>query len=110
MSIRHSIQAAVVAVVLACTAHQAAAEDRSVTIVNQSSETIRYIYGTNSADSNWGRDRLGSAVLRSGYEVKMDFEDGSGACMFDLKAITSGGRSVTRRMNVCTATKWTVYD
>lgn len=90
----------------------ASAENRWVKVVNQSSYTIWYVYGTNAGDTGWGRDRLGGEIIFPGYEIKINFTDGSNACVFDLRAETKSGTKYWTRMgaNVCTLTTWTLSD
>jgi len=76
--------------------------NREVGLVNDTKETIYYIYWSNTGASGWGDDRLGNDVLLSGDSWNVTVDDGSGACRFDFKAVTAGGREIERRdVNVC---------
>jgi hypothetical protein len=45
---------------------------------------------------------LGSSILSSGSSINIDFNDGTGACMFDMKAEFRDGSSLVRNnVNVC---------
>jgi hypothetical protein len=83
--------------------------DRRVVVVNRSGETVYRLYASNSSRERWEEDLLGSDVLGSGRQVRVNVDDGSGACIFDLKAETKDGRkAVSWRFNVCTQSTWTV--
>lgn len=89
----------------------AQAEDRRVVVENRSDSDICEIYGSNVNRDSWEEDILGRDILRSGERVRINFNDGSGACRFDLKAVTCGGREVIRRnVNVCRIGTWTLRD
>ena len=84
--------------------------NRTVTLVNNAKETIYYIYWSNTASGDWGADRLGSDVLMAGNEWQVTVDDGTGACRFDFKARTSGGREIERRnIDVC-AVSYVTFD
>lgn len=112
MKVRAFLRVILTAAVLFGIALQASAENRWVKVVNQSSYVIWYVYGTNAGDTKWGRDRLGGEIIYPGYEIKINFTDGSNACLFDLRAETKSGTKYWNRMgaNVCTLETWTLND
>lgn len=110
MQTRRFLQVALAAAVLVGAASQVIAQNRFVTVVNQSSKTIWRFYATNVGNPNWGRDLLGGQVIVSGYEWKRNFDDGSGACQFDFKAEFKDGTATEGRVNVCYHDRWIVYD
>lgn len=76
--------------------------NRDVSMVNGTKETIYYIYWTNVGVNGWGDDKLGSGILSAGQQWNVTVDDGSGACRFDIKAVTAGGREIIRRdVDVC---------
>ena len=82
--------------------------NRNVVIENQTGETIWRFYGSRVATNSWEEDILGSSVLGNGRAINIDFDDGTGACNFDMKAEFQDGRSIERfNVNVCTATRVT---
>ena len=89
-----------------------AQENRRVRIVNQSSSTIRYFYASNVDRGTWERDILGPMqVIAPGYYVNVNIDDGSGHCLYDLRAVLADNRQAVRyRFNVCTNSSWTVTD
>lgn len=78
------------------------AQDRRVQIVNKTGYTIIEFYGSNVGANDWEEDILGVDILRSGRTQTINFDDGSGYCMFDFKAVFSDGDVLTaKRINVC---------
>jgi hypothetical protein len=83
--------------------------DRSVTVFNASGYTIVQFYGSNTGRSSWEEDILGTGVLPSGSAVDINFNDGSGACLFDFKAVFADGSSVVEsNIDVCRVSSVTV--
>lgn len=81
--------------------------DRRMDIVNQTGRTIQHFFATNSSVKKWGRDLLGQDVIRPGQSYRFDFNDGTGYCTFDFRAVLDNGRAVERYdVNVCRATAW----
>ena len=76
--------------------------DRNVRIVNNTGYTIVRFYGSNKGSDSWEEDILGEDVLPSGSSVRIDFDDGSGYCKFDFKAVFDDGDVLEKRnINVC---------
>jgi hypothetical protein len=91
------------------TTYTTASVDRSVTVVNHSGLTITRFYGSNSGRSSWEEDILGNGVIPPGGSVYINFNDGSGACSFDFKAIFADGSSaVETGIDVCRVSVVTV--
>ncbi|WP_199910681.1 hypothetical protein [Loktanella sp. Alg231-35] len=79
-----------------------ASANRWVTIQNATGRTIWRLYGSRTSTSSWEEDILGSTVLSNGSSVNINFDDGTGACMFDMKAeFRDGGGQVLNNVNVC---------
>ena len=78
------------------------AADRRVRIINETSYDIVRFYGSNVGTDSWEEDILGRDVLRAGRSVMINFDDGSGYCIFDFKAVFDDGDEVVKeRVNVC---------
>lgn len=76
--------------------------NREIRVVNNTGETIMYLYWSNVAASDWGDDKLGSGVLSNGQDWNVTVDDGSGACRFDFMARLASGRQVEQRnVDVC---------
>jgi len=82
--------------------------DRRVVIVNESGRIIKAFHATNTGVSVWGSDILTQDIY-PGQRHIINFNDGTGYCMFDFRAVLDNGRAIERyRVNVCEAVYWTV--
>ncbi len=80
----------------------AQALDRHVTIVNDTNTDIVEFYGSQVDAKDWQEDILGSKVLSAGSSVSVNFDDGTGYCMFDFRAVFADGDVLVRKkINVC---------
>jgi len=76
--------------------------NRHVTVVNNTGFTMVKFYGSNTGSDNWEEDILGNDVLPSGSSVDINFDDASGYCKFDFKAVFEDGDELVRQnVNVC---------
>lgn len=88
----------------------ASALDRRVRIVNNTGYVIVEFYGSNKGSNSWEEDILGSDVLGSGQSVVIDFDDGTGYCIFDFKAVFNDGDVLTRKgVNICEIGTYTYH-
>lgn len=82
-------------------------QDRRVLIINETGVTMTHFYASSSGQSNWEEDILGRDVLASGASVRINIDDGSGACVYDFRARFSDGDVLNRfRINVCEITEY----
>ena len=82
--------------------------DRRVTIINNTGFTMTNFYGSNTGSSSWEEDILGQDVLPSGSQVSINFNDQSGYCMFDFRAVFEDGDELIReKVNVCETSTFT---
>ena len=80
----------------------AMAADRVVTVVNKTRFSIVELYGSNHGTNSWEEDVLGEDELPRGSSVDVDFDDGTGACMYDFLAVFDDGDQVKQEnVNVC---------
>jgi hypothetical protein len=87
------------------------AYDRHVDLINRSHGTITHFFASNVGTDDWEDDVLGEFVLRPGYHVHVDLDDGSGYCRFDFKTVFQDGTDIIRRnVDVCTLTRYTLTD
>jgi hypothetical protein len=85
--------------------------DRRVRVVNDSSRTMTKFQASNKASKSWEEDILGDDVLKPGQSVVVNINDGTGYCVFDLRATFQGGATVVRRnINICKISSWTIND
>lgn len=81
----------------------ATAQDRHVEIINDTQHTIVHFYASNIGRDTWEEDILGESVLPVGRSVNINIDDGSGACLYDFKAVFDDGDELVRnRIDVCT--------
>jgi hypothetical protein len=79
----------------------AQALDRQVRIVNDTSLEIVALYGARSGAST-PRNILSEATIPSRSALEVDLEDGSGYCVYDLRAVFDDGSELSRDdVNVC---------
>ncbi len=104
--IQFARRALIGAAVLAMAATAAyAQENRNVDVHNDTGVTLTHLYSTNSGQADWGGDILGASVIESGESVTVDFDDGTDACLYDVKArFADGDEMELRQINVCQAT------
>ena len=82
--------------------------DRHVVIKNRTGWTMVRFYASDSRTDDWEEDILGRAVLEDGEDVRVNIDDGSGACLYDFKAEFSNGQELTRfNINVCQISDYT---
>jgi len=80
----------------------ALAADHRVTIVNETNNTMIRFYASNSGRTSWEEDILGNRVLKPGQSVRINVDDGTGACVYDFRADFDDGDKLTRGgINVC---------
>jgi hypothetical protein len=103
MRIKQVITAITAAGILSATfALPAAALNRIVTIVNQTGYVMVEFYGSNKGTTSWEEDILGYDVLGGYDSININFDDGTGYCVFDFKAVFSDGDEVVSKgINVC---------
>lgn len=102
MTLRSLLTGLAAASLLAALAGPATAQDKRVRIENKTGYVMVQFYGSNAGSDSWEEDILGSSVLRSGQSMRVNFEDGSGYCMFDFKAVFDDGDVLVREdVDVC---------
>jgi hypothetical protein len=104
---------AIAAALAAASAFAGSAEalDRRVRVVNNTSQTMVKLQASNIGTNSWEEDILGSGVLASGRAITVNMNDGTGYCVFDLKAtFRSGATAIRRRVNICQVGTWTIND
>ncbi len=80
----------------------AQAEDRRVRVINETRYTITHLYGSNVGTQDWEEDILGDQVLGPGQSVVVNFDDGTGYCLFDFMAkFEDGDTAIKSGVDVC---------
>jgi hypothetical protein len=82
--------------------------DRHVTIRNRTGWTMLSFYASDASTDDWEEDILGEDVLENRQNVRINIDDGSGACEYDFKAEFTNGEELTRfGVNVCEVSEYT---
>lgn len=85
--------------------------DRRVVVVNETSDRVLSIYGSNVNRTEWEDDILGNDVIDSNSRRRIGFYDGTNNCMYDLRIKMSNEQEyVHRGVNVCRLTRWRIHD
>jgi hypothetical protein len=109
--VNFSIPAGMAVGMILAAALPAAALDRHVVIVNNTSYTINEFYASSVGVNNWEEDILGKHVLKPGQSVNINVDDGTGYCKYDFKAVFDDGDEVVKnRVNVCEVGTFTFND
>ncbi|MBU1345718.1 MAG: hypothetical protein KKA16_02070 [Alphaproteobacteria bacterium] len=75
-------------------------QNRAVRIHNQTGWTMAHLYASGGGD--WGGNLLGSRPLAPGNSIVVTVDDGSGACLYSLRAEFQNGQSLEREgLNAC---------
>jgi hypothetical protein len=102
---------AVAAIGLIGTTRAASAYDRHIELENRSHMTIVAFYASNVGTNDWQEDVLGSDLLRPGYRIRLDLDDGTSYCHFDFMTVFRDGTKVVRNdVNVCALNVYTLRD
>lgn len=104
----HLVTLGLSALLALATALPAAALDRRVQIINNTGYTIVEFYGSNTGSNSWEEDILGQDVLPSGNSVVINFDDASGYCKFDFRAVFEDGDVLEKGgVNICEISTFT---
>ncbi len=76
--------------------------NRIVEIKNNASSPIVGIY---AGSHNY----MGANLLMSGQSVQVNFDDGSGNCIYSIRAEFNNGSSKNYRVDVCTLSRYTFF-
>lgn len=86
------------------------AEGRDMTIINDTDFEIVQLFGARKGLDVWGDDLLAGEPIGAFSERVIDFDDGSGYCLFSFMAVFDDGEAlVSEDINVCDLTMFTYY-
>lgn len=93
---------AVAVLLLGFNARPAHAGQLDFTLYNESGRSVYNLYVT-PANEPWGRDVLGTGVLRDGQSTRITFpgEGPSSPCLWDVKVVYGSGASNENRFDLC---------
>ncbi len=110
MTFSKTITAAVAAaIMLVSLAVPAFAQNRWVEIINDTGYTIVEFYASNVGAPTWGSDILGYDVIGPYSSWDINFNDGSGYCVFDIKAVFNDGDVLESQINACEVSSHRYY-
>lgn len=76
--------------------------NRRIRIHNQTGWTISALHFSSTGSDAWSGDVLGADARPPGGHWSLDVDDGSGACLYDLRARFMNGQTLVRNgVNVC---------
>jgi hypothetical protein len=84
--------------------------DRRVVVINSRSSPLVRLYGARTATSEWEENIL-TQPIQPGSRIQINFDDGTGSCVFDLRAVFKDKRvAQTWNFNVCSESEWYLVD
>ena len=83
-------------------ASSASAADTRMVVVNSTNHTLVNVYASRISDPHYHGDWLGDRELAPGQSTVIDFDDGAGDCLMDVKGVFSDNTYVHIQANVCT--------
>jgi hypothetical protein len=85
--------------------------NRVVEIVNERASDILRLYASRTTTEDWEENILSRQPIPAGARVSVDFNDGTGACLFDFRAVFRDGAVVHMwSINVCVERYWRITD
>ena len=84
--------------------------DRRVMIINDRTSDMVRLYGSRTTTGEW-EENIFTVPLKSGAKRVINFDDGTGACFFDFRAIFRDNLTVHAwNFNVCREEYWRAVD
>ena len=92
-------------------AQSADGENRVVEIVNERASDIVRLYASRVTTDDWEENILMKQPIRARTRVRVNFDDGTGECVFDFRAVFRDEVVVHYfGINVCVESHWRVTD
>jgi len=113
MKLREIIMFGAAAAFVLGSAFSAQAEDRRITIINNTGKRIVFIAASPIDQKNWTFNMLDTVghPLYAHDSIVADIDDGTGYCRYDLIAKNAAGQvAVKYDANVCEAVSWTINE
>jgi hypothetical protein len=84
--------------------------DRRVVIVNDRTSDMLRLYGSRTTTGEWEENIIVTPIPQGARRV-INFDDGTGACLFDFRAVFRDDLTVHKwSINVCREEYWRVVD
>lgn len=78
------------------------AQEAVFTLNNATSFGIVEFYGSADGDVSWEENILGGQTLAAGGNLSVNFDNGSGVCVYDLRAVfDDGDETVIKDVDIC---------
>lgn len=85
-------------------------KNRRVIVLNERTSDMMRLYASRISTSDWEENILTQPV-KAGKGIRVDFDDGTGACLFDFRAVFRDGLQAHMwKFNVCREVYWRVAD
>jgi hypothetical protein len=102
--------AAAVAMVPSAHAQSRDKRDRRVLVINDRTTDMLRLYGSRTTTGEWEENIL-TTPIASGAKRVINFDDGTGACLFDFRAVFRDNLTAHKwSINVCREEYWRVVD
>ena len=86
------------------------ADGRELQIANETGFEIVAVFGMRKGAVEWGEDLLAGDFITDGESQTVDFDDGSGYCMYSIMAVFDDGEElVSEDINICDLPSFTYY-
>jgi hypothetical protein len=87
------------------------AENRKVWIINYTSRNVVGLYASNVSEEDWQENILSGYVLEPNHKVRVNIDDGTRHCEYDIKAVLEDGdMAIEENVNVCKIETWRVLE
>lgn len=109
-SLKYATSTAIFSILAGFNAQLAYADHLNFTLYNETSKSIHYLYVSAARSDKWGRDILGTDVLKSGQYTRITFpnQTSDSPCIYDIKVVFADRTNIVGRHNLCQADSVTV--
>ncbi len=105
------IGGAVFAVIFQHSVYAGSPYDRLVVVTNKTEYGVMALYGSRASSTSWESNILTGRYIGPMRQLSVNFSDGSGACLIDLRADMSNGQKIEHRnFDACSLNEWTLYQ
>lgn len=101
------------ALLAACAAGPAAADDLVFELVNATNSVLTHFYTSPVGVSDWESDVFGNQVLNPGETIRLTISDGRAVCDYDMKFVFEGSETLdttTDTQDLCELGTYTIEE
>ena len=85
-------------------------ENRDLYISNYTDLNMVGIYASRVTTDNWEENIIKGNIIIPTETVKINLDDGTGLCSFDLKAVFENGNfTIVKNINICNVEFWKIF-